>query len=1226
MRLSHAYLAIALSWLALWCPSLWAQLPASAVNVAEGGTAAFHVPEAQGTTYQWQHDGVAIAGATDATLFIAKVSSANQGTYSCTATSASGTTTTVVGSLSIGTGNPGYLVGLSSRAFVGSTANDNLIVGFFAAGQPKPYLIRGVGPTLASFGITDPLDAPFLTLFSTTSGVLAANGGWQGDARLQAAFNATGDFPLPATSADTAMLESLGDIRGGSAGYTAQVSTSSGSPGVAIAEIYDDAPSLAPGQRLIAVSSRALVKSGDGILIDGFVVTGHNAMTVLIRAVGPTLAKYGVTGVLQQPVLTLFQINGSQPATEIGSNSGWNGDATLASVFRLVGEFDLPSDSADAALLITLPPGLYTAQVSGANGTSGVALAEVYEVSSGTTTKPTSDKTTPTITWATPSNVTLGTALSATQLNATASYGGVNVPGTFSYTPDAGTVMNTMGPQMLSVTFTPTDATHFNPAYATVSATVVRGTPSYSFRNVKILAGGYIPGVYFHPTEPNLMYARTDIGGIYRWGPKDSHWVPLLDWLTDGFFNGGDAIGLDPTNPNKLYVAVGLYSNSWAGNGEMLISNDQGATFKTVPLNFKNGSNNPGRGMGERIAVDPNMPSIVYFGTRQDGLRVSTDSGNTWPQATGLKVVTSVSIGGGQYMPMGVVSVLPIKASGSSGAATPVVYAAVAGTGLNGNSQALYVTTNGGSTTSTWTAVAGQPSFASAPKPMSPMQAKLGPNGSLYILYGDGAGSDGDTVGQLWKFTPDSSWTSGTWTQIVLPVNVGGPPDQQGFGSVAVDPSHPGTIMVGTLNQYWPTGDVVYRSTDDGVTWRDVSSVKAPGNSSSMSPNLATHDNTNAPYVGAPGTVSTGNWITGLAIDPFNPDHAMYSFGGGLWITHDLTKADPSASSLGIVDWKFEDEGIEETAVNVLLAPPSGSTILLSGIGDVYGFAHTDLTVSPAQGNYKVSQAMPTSMDFQQNMPTTVLRASDGTYGATPLGVISTDGGFTWAGFATMPTGTTTGGGSIAIAADGSSIVWATQDTSSVWYSKDGGKTWTASTGIQAQSQIVADRAKAGVFYGYSGRTGTLTMSTDGGVTFSTIQTGLPIAVPFTPAPTLYSLPDAQGHLWLTAGGNADGLYTNTGSAASPQLTQIAGVQKSTSLGYGKAAPGSSQLTLFIAGTIGTQWGLFRSTDGGASWIRINDDAHQYGGIDHVTGDMRTFGTVYFSGSGRGILWGTSAN
>jgi len=840
------------------------------------------------------------------------------------------------------------------------------------------------------------------------------------------------------------------------------------------------------------------------------------------------------------------------------------------------------------------------------------------------------NKATPTVTWNTPSPVSVGTALSSTQLDATASFGGVSVPGTFAYSPAAGTVMNTGGLQTLSVTFTPTDTADLTTATVAVSLSVTggtsSGTPSYSFTNVKILAGGYIPGVYFHPTQPNLMYARTDIGGIYRWGPNDKQWVPLLDWLSNSFFNGGDAIGLDPTDPNKLYVAVGLYSNSWAGNGEMLVSDDMGATFKVVPLSFKNGSNNPGRGDGDRIAVDPNMPNIVYFGTRQDGLRISTDSGDTWPQAAGLTVVTSVSIGGGNFMPMGVVSVLPVKSSGSSGSATPVVYAAVAGTGVNGNSQGLYVTTNGGSTASTWTAVAGQPSFATAATPLAPMQAKLGPNGSIYIVYGDGAGGDGETVAQLWKFTPGSNWTSGTWTQIALPPNVGGPANEQGYGSVAVDPSHAGTIMVGTLNQYWPTGDVIYRSTDDGATWRDVSSEKIPSLPNSNSPNLATHDNSNAPYVGAPGTVSTGNWNTGLVIDPFNPDHAIYTFGGGLWITHDLTHADPSASSVGIVDWKFEDEGIEETATNVLLAPPSGNTILLSGIGDVYGFAHTDLTVSPAQGNYQVSRAMPTSMDFEQNTPTTVLRASDGTYGATPLGVISTDGGMTWSGFAAMPAGTATGGGSIAIAADGSSIVWATQDTSSVWYSKDGGSTWKASTGIAAQSQVVADRAKAGVFYGYDGKAGTLTMSTDDGVTFTTVQTGLPTAAAFTAAPTLYSLPDAQGDLWLTAGGNGTGLYTNTGSAAMPQLTPVAGVQQSTSLGYGKAATGSSKLTLFIAGTIGGQWGLYRSTDGGASWIRINDDAHQYGGIDHVTGDMRTFGTVYFSGAGRGILWGTSAN
>lgn len=424
-----------------------------------------------------------------------------------------------------------------------------------------------------------------------------------------------------------------------------------------------------------------------------------------------------------------------------------------------------------------------------------------------------------------------------------------------------------------------------------------------------------------------------------------------------------------------------------------------------------------------------------------------------------------------------------------------------------------------------------------------------------------------------------------------------------------------------TPDKYTETGDIVYLSDDYGATWRDVTSVNLGG--ISKSPNLATHDNTIAPYVGAPGKVSTGNWPTAIAIDPFNSAHAIYGTGGGLWMTSDLTNADPSGSSTGIVDWDFDDLGIEETAVLGLWAPPSGNTLLLSSIGDVRGFAHQDLTASPSQGNFSNPRATPTSMDFEQDAPTTVVRVTDGTYGTSPLGVISTDGGLTWTAFASMPSGTK-GGGTIAIAPDGSSMVWATEDTSSVWYSKDGGKTWTASTGIAAQAQVVADRAKPGVFYGLSN--GTLTMSTDGGATFTTIQTGLPNSG-YNPAPILYSLPDAQGDLWLTAGDPGSGLYDNTGASTDPSLTAVAGVQDAYHLGYGKAAPGSSDLTLFLDGQIFGQWGLYRSTDGGSSWMQINDPTHQWGGIGPIAGDMRTFGTVYFgTWGGRGIIWGTSAN
>jgi hypothetical protein len=491
----------------------------------------------------------------------------------------------------------------------------------------------------------------------------------------------------------------------------------------------------------------------------------------------------------------------------------------------------------------------------------------------------------------------------------------------------------------------------------------------------------------------------------------------------------------------------------------------------------------------------------------------------------------------------------------------------------------------------------------------------VGPNGALYILYGDQTGPGSMTQSQLWKFVPAPGWTSGTWSQIALPnqaltINI-----SNGYGGLSLDPTHPGVLLIGTLDQYWPTGDVVYRSSDDGATWRDVSSVKLPNSLTGTSPGLATHDDTLSPWLafgGADSAVSTGNWPTAIAIDPFNADHAVYGTGQTIWSTANLTTADPSANSAGVVNWSVGADGLEETVVTGLWAPPSGYTVLLSAMKDITGFAHHDLTISPPQQMFSNPRAMPSSLDFEQATPTTVVRATDT---ATPYGVISTDGGLNWTAFASTPTGTAKGGGSIAIAPDGSSIVWAPADTASVWYSKDQGATWTASTGIAAQSQVVSDRVKTGVFYGFSGTT--LTMSTNGGATFTTTQSGLPNG-------TLTVLPDAQGDIWLA--GQTAGLFANTGTATAPTLTVVAGVPDAYHLGFGAGANGSSKPTLFLDGQVGTTPGIYRSTDSGATWVQINDAAHQWGQLGGICGDMRTFGTVYVATGGRGIIWGTSAN
>jgi hypothetical protein len=171
---------------------------------------------------------------------------------------------------------------------------------------------------------------------------------------------------------------------------------------------------------------------------------------------------------------------------------------------------------------------------------------------------------------------------------------------------------------------------------------------------------------------------------------------------------------------------------------------------------------------------------------------------------------------------------------------------------------------------------------------------------------------------------------------------------------------------------------------------------------------------------------------------------------------------------------------------------------------------------------------------------------------------------------------------------------------------------------------VVSDRVAAGVYYGFSN--GTLTISNDGGATFTTLQTGIPSGSYAVP-PVLVAVPDAQGDLWLTEGDEYGNLYANTGSSMSPYLTPVAGVQWSYHLGYGKAAAGSNKLTLYLDGTVGGAWGFYRSTDGGTTWLQINDSAHQWGGSTAICGDMRTFGTVYLgTDGGRGIIWGTSVN
>ena len=274
----------------------------------------------------------------------------------------------------------GALRNLSTRGQVGTGANV-LITGFIIGGSTsKQVLIRAVGPTLGPLGVVSPLADPQLQVF-TQAGVPIA-GGYNNDWNIgdASAMTSVGAFSLPSGSKDSSLIVTLPPGL-----YTTQVSGVGGTTGVALVEFYDlDSISPFSSQKVVNVSTRGLVGSGQNVLIAGFAISGTAPKKLLLRAVGgKALSDLGVTGVLDDPFLTLLRHQSDGSNVVVRENDSWevgNDVALVAAAGTSSGAFPLASGSKDAAMLIVLPPGTYTAQVSGANGGSGIALVEVYEV------------------------------------------------------------------------------------------------------------------------------------------------------------------------------------------------------------------------------------------------------------------------------------------------------------------------------------------------------------------------------------------------------------------------------------------------------------------------------------------------------------------------------------------------------------------------------------------------------------------------------------------------------------------------------------------------------------------------------------------------------------------------------------------------------------------------------------------------------------------------------
>lgn len=769
-----------------------------------------------------------------------------------------------------------------------------------------------------------------------------------------------------------------------------------------------------------------------------------------------------------------------------------------------------------------------------------------------------------------------------------------------------------------------------NAATTTGAAVNVTSTNSikqehYSWNKAKTGAGGgFIPAVIFNQGEKDLIYTRTDMGGVYRWNPSTKTWKALTDWVSFDDWNllGCESLATDPVETNRVYLAAGNYTNDWSGNGAILRSNDKGDTWEKIDLPFKIGGNMPGRSMGERLVIDPNDNKILYLGTHNgNGLWKSMDYGATWS-----KVETFTATG--DYKDpnfndeIGVVWVTFDQTTGSKGNASQTIYVGVADT-----KNSIYKSTDGGQT---WVPVEGQPTLETQPswvktnkstqkdepRAFLPHHGVLSSDGYLYVTYSNDCGPYDGTKGDVWKYNTKT----GEWKNI-SPVPSSSKDNYFGYGGLAVDAQNPKDIVVTSLNSWWPDTQM-YRSTDGGESWKPIWSWDGYPNRKLN----YTQDISKAPwlnwgaYKSMPEVTPKLGWMTGgISIDPFNSDRMMYGTGATLYGTDDLTNWDKGEK----IDISVKADGIEEASVSAVVSPSTGAH-LISGMGDICGFCHDDLDKAPSK-MLLTPNFNTTSIDFAELQPNFIVRS--GNVGDSDRNNVkscgfSYDGGKNWFQGRDIDGISANSGGTVAAAADASVVVWA-PTSGKISYSKSNGSSWTESKGIPQGAKVASDRVNPKVFYGLSN--GKFYRSNDGGATFNVTNAE---GLPKTGTDKFKAVPGKEGEIWLTGGSKNEGVYgmwhsTDYGET----FIKIQDIQEADTIGYGKAPDGKNYVSIYTNAKINNVRGIFRSNDEGKTWTRINDDKHQYGCANaDISGDPRIYGRVYIATNGLGVVYGDAAS
>ncbi len=705
------------------------------------------------------------------------------------------------------------------------------------------------------------------------------------------------------------------------------------------------------------------------------------------------------------------------------------------------------------------------------------------------------------------------------------------------------------------------------------TAVVEMPDKTYQWNISEINGGGYISGIVYNQSQEGLMYARTEKSGAFRYDAESGQWISISDFLTaeESSYMSVESIATDNNEPNRVYMACGTLEG---GNGAIFSSEDYGNTWNKYELSFPCGGDTAGRGGGERLVIDPNDSSIIYYGSRSAGLWKTSNYGRTWSVVPSFETVGNFAQ---DTADIGVMWVSFDKASGSQGNPTLNIYAGVAD--VDGNT--IYKSENAGIT---WEAVdTGMAGYY-------PVQAEFSDNGNLYIVFDNNATPDPDPgIGFIYSYNPQSD----KFTDITPENSSSG----SGYGGISVSNENPDMIVISTLGYHYPK-DNIYISYDAGENWSSFSNGDSDFYDYSLS---------SVSWLGNDVSSGLGSWITSLCINPFDSNNLIFGNEKGVFSANGLESlandedSDESQNSNKTIEINDMNKGLKVISIRKVISAGGNIYSLSDSWG---GFVQNDI-LQPVTSENRFSVSGSVDIDCAFNNPDIAVRCGEhSTYSSTPV-LFTDDGGKTWYSTAAVPDGYEAYyNGTVAISSDGSSFIWVPDDKGAYpVITDDFGQTWNKCEGLPSGASVCSDKSDNMKFYAVS--ESSFYISNDGGRSFKRTDS----QVPANSKP--YSSFD-EGCVWVCGG--SEGAYYS--SDYGQTFEKAEGVEADC-VTFSRTSDDST--VIFMAGTVSDSgYGIYSSEDNGKTWCLVSDAQKQFGKkAVSISSDSKN---LYIATDGRGIL------